>query len=179
MAMALQQCGEKEGTESDPAASNAMSRERACGTFDPRLEELSKELRCLSSELAQLRSDQSQSELQRRQGQRGKVGPTCWKYGKRGHIRQNCPHLQIEGRPGRSNRSSTATNNSALIVEGVVEGRPIKMLIHSGSAVTILHEDVWKAACAKPCNLDTPGLPVVVANGETRDLLGQTTTLVW
>ena len=138
-AMALQQRGEKEGTESDPAASNAMLRERACGTFDRRLEELSKELRCLSSELAQLWSDQSQSELQRRQGQRGKVGPTCWKCGKCGHIRRNCPHLQIEGRPGRSYRSSTATNNSALIVEGVVEGRPIKMLIHSGSAVTILH----------------------------------------
>ena len=69
-AMALQQRGEKEGTESDPAAaSNAMSRERACGTFDPRLDELSKDLRRLSSELAQLRSDQSRGELQRRQGQ--------------------------------------------------------------------------------------------------------------
>ena len=73
-AMALQQRGEKEGTESDPAAaSNAMSRERACGTFDPRLDELSKDLRRLSSELAQLRSDQSRGELQRRQGQREKV----------------------------------------------------------------------------------------------------------
>ena len=41
--MALQQCGEKEGTESDPAASNAMSREQACGIYDPRLDELSKE----------------------------------------------------------------------------------------------------------------------------------------
>ena len=55
-----------QGTESDPAASNAMSREWGCGTFDPRLEELSKELCRLSSELAQLRSDQNQSELQRR-----------------------------------------------------------------------------------------------------------------
>ena len=41
--------------------------------------------------------------------------------------------------------------------------------------MTILREDVWKAACTKPCSLDTPGLPVVVANGETLDLLGQTT----
>ena len=93
-AMALQQPGEKEGAESDPAASNAISWERACGTLDPRLEELSKELRRLSSELAQLRSDQNRSELQRRQGQRGKVGPTCWKCGKHGHLRRNCPHLQ-------------------------------------------------------------------------------------
>ena len=68
-AMALQQRGEKEGTESDPTASNAMSREWGCGTFDPRLEELSKELCRLSSELTQLRSDQNQSELQRWQGQ--------------------------------------------------------------------------------------------------------------
>ena len=63
----LQQRGEKKGMESDPAASNAMSWEWACGTFDPRLDELSKELRRLSFELAELRSDQSRGELQRRQ----------------------------------------------------------------------------------------------------------------
>ena len=49
-------------------------------------------------------------------------------------------------------KSITATNNSALMVDGVVEGQPTKMLIDSGSAVTILHEDVWKAACAKSCS---------------------------
>ena len=41
--------------------------------------------------------------------------------------------------------------------------------------MTILREDVWKAASTKPYSLDTPGPPVVVANGETLDLLGQTT----
>ena len=52
-AIAQQQRGEKEGTESDPAAaSNAMSRERACGTFDPKLDELSKELRGATSLLS-------------------------------------------------------------------------------------------------------------------------------
>ena len=49
------------------------------------------------------------------------------------------------------------------------------MLIDSGSAVTILREDVWKAASTKLYSLDTPGPPVVVANGETLDLLGRTT----
>ena len=167
-AMALQQRGEEEGTQADPAASNAMSRERACGTCDPRFDELSKELRRLSSELAQFRSDRSRGERQRRQDQRGKSGPTCWKCGKRGHVRRNCPHSQTEGRPERSYRSITATNNSALIVDGVVEGRPTKMLIDSGSAVTILCEDVWKAACTKPCGLDTPGLPVGRNSGPLR-----------
>ena len=71
VAMALQQRGEEEETE---AASNAMSRKRACRTFDLRLDEISKELRRLSSELAQLRSSQSRGELPRWQGHRGKGG---------------------------------------------------------------------------------------------------------
>ena len=44
-------------------------REQACGTFDPRLDELSKELCCLSSVLAQLWSNRSRGELQQQQGQ--------------------------------------------------------------------------------------------------------------
>ena len=80
---------------------------------------------------------------------RDKGGLTCWKCGKSCHVCQNCPHPQT-GCPGRSYRSITVTSNSALIVDGVVEGRPGKMLIDSGSAVTFLCEDVWKAACTKP-----------------------------
>ena len=66
-------------------------------------------------------------------------------------------------------------NNSTLVVDGVVEGWPTKMLIDSGSAVTILREDVWKAASTKLFSLDTPGPPVVVANGEALDLFGRRT----
>ena len=65
-AVAMAQQQREERTE---AASNAMSREQACRTFDPRLDEMSKELCRLSSELAQLQSSQSRGELLRRQGQ--------------------------------------------------------------------------------------------------------------
>ena len=158
-----------------------MSRKvnRSSGIFDPRLDEMPKELRRLSSELAQLRGNQCPSRgPQRQQSQRGRSQPICWNCGERGHIRRNCHRPRREGRSEggqRSYRSITATNNSTLVVDGLVEGRLTKMLIDSGSAVTILREDVWKAACNKPCSLDHAGPQVVVAKGGALNILGRTT----
>ena len=176
-AMALQQRSDEEDTRTE-SASNAMSRDSARETFDPRFVEMSKELRRLSSELSQLRGGPSRRGSQWQHGQRGRGRPTCWNCGERGHIRRNCPRPLKEGRTEggqRSYRSITATNNSTLVVDGFVEGQPTKMLIDSGSAVTILREDIWKAACIEPRRLDLPGSPVVVANGGSLNLLGQTT----
>ncbi len=181
MAMALQQGDEGAGSECGQTGSNAVapirgtSRERP----DPRVDEMARELRRLSNELAQLRGARSQRGFVRQQGPRGGGGRTvtCWNCGERGHIRRNCTRPRGERRQEgtQSYRAITATNNSALVIDGFVAGRPTKMLIDSGSAVTILREDVWNAVCTKSSRLVPPGSPVVVANGADLSLLGQTT----
>ncbi len=106
---------------------------------------------------------------------------TCWNCGEHGHIRRNCSRPRREGRPEgtqRNYRAITATKNSSLVIEGLIEDRPTTMLIDSGSAVTILRADVWKAASTKSSNqLDPPGSPVVVANGEDLSVLGRAYSL--
>ena len=62
---------------------------------------------------------------------------------------------------------NAATNNSTLVVESTVWGRPTRMLVDSGSAVSILHQDTWRANTTTTalCKLDTAAPPVVAANG--------------
>ena len=48
------------------------------------------------------------------------------------------------------------------------------MLIDTGSAVSLVREDVWKEATELPVDLLTPPVrPIVAANGGELDLLGQ------
>ena len=48
------------------------------------------------------------------------------------------------------------------------------MLIDTSSAVSLVHEDVWREATELPVDLLTlPVRPIVVANGGELDLLGQ------
>ena len=64
--------------------------------------------------------------------------------------------------------------DSAVAVEGRVEDRRTRLLVDTGSAVTIIREDVWKEAVSgRQRRLDTATQPVVAANGEELQLLGQ------
>ena len=48
------------------------------------------------------------------------------------------------------------------------------MLIDTGSAVSLVREDVWREATELPVDLLTPPVrPIVAANGGELDLLGQ------
>ena len=71
---------------------------------------------------------------------------------------------------------NAATNNSTLVVDGFIGWRPAKMLVDSGSAVSILHQDVWRecTATTAACQLDTAVPPVVAANGGALNILGRT-----
>ena len=75
---------------------------------------------------------------------------------------------------------NAATNNSTLVVNGLVKGRPTRMLVDSGSAVSILHLDAWRASSITEdrCRLDTAVPPVVAANGGTLNILGCTNVTV-
>ena len=64
--------------------------------------------------------------------------------------------------------------NSALVVVGKLGDRCTRMLIDTGSAVSLVREDVWKEATELPVDLLTPPVrPIVAANGGELDLLGQ------
>ena len=60
------------------------------------------------------------------------------------------------------------------MVVGKLGDRCTRMLIDTGSAVSLVHEDVWKEATELPVDLLTPPVrPIVAANGGELDLLGQ------
>ena len=70
---------------------------------------------------------------------------------------------------------NAATNNSTLVVNGRVKRQPARMLVNSGSAVSILHQDVWRTCTtAAVCQLDTAVPSVVAANGGALNILGRT-----
>ena len=69
---------------------------------------------------------------------------------------------------------SETTPNAALVVEGKLGDRCTWMLIDTGSAVSLVREDVWREAAEVPVDhLTQPARPIVAANGEMLDLLGQ------
>ena len=55
--------------------------------------------------------------------------------------------------------------------------RPTRMLVDTGSAVTILREDVWKEAVDAQ-HLEPPLSPVVAANGEKLDVRGRSNMIL-
>jgi hypothetical protein len=76
--------------------------------------------------------------------------------------------------------SRSATINSSLYIQGSVAGRSTRMLVNTGSAVSLVREDVWREAHPGACvdQLEPADCPVVTANGEPLDLLGRTGVLL-
>ena len=101
----------------------------------------------------------------------GVCNATCWLCGQRGHLKRNCPH----GRRTGKERDSVAAVSSTLMVMGSVAGRSTKLLLDTGSAVTLIREDVWKELKLKNrgYSLEAPVRAVVTANGEKLGLVGQ------
>ena len=70
------------------------------------------------------------------------------------NIQRDCPQPRQGGhgwdvrRRTLECRSTTATNRSSmLVINGYVGNRRTRMLIDTGSDVSILREDIWKAMC--------------------------------
>ena len=97
----------------------------------------------------------------------------CWHCKKPGHVRRNCPQL----RAGNGNGDRSARHTSAvactLTLKGAVEGYTTHMLVDTGSSVTLLHENVWKAAVRGQKQLSPAKYPVMAVNGESLVLSGQ------
>ena len=99
----------------------------------------------------------------------------CWSCGVRGHVKRNCPRLKRTKAKG-----TVAAVSSTLMVCGYVSGRSTRILLDTGSAVTLISEDVWKELKLKNDShrLESPVQRVVTASGEKLELVGQCTMII-
>ena len=170
--------------DTNPEPMNAVyySDNRPSADASRKIQELTKEVQRLSDELVQMKERQFQP--QQRVGTRRGVtnfSGSCWSCGEPGHVRRNCPTSRGRGRGRRQGTmENAATNNSTLVVDGFIGGRRAKMLVDSGSAVSILHQDVWRecTATTTESQLDIAVPPVVAANGGALNILGHTSLVV-
>ena len=102
-------------------------------------------------------------------GQKQASGPICWECGKQGHIKRDCPQRRTAFKAHFP--SESAAVSAALFIYGYLEGRPTKILVDTGSAVTIIRLDIWDEIGQK--QLETPLRAVFAANGDEINLSGQ------
>ena len=91
--------------------------------------------------------------------EREKTGPVCWNCNSRGHVRKDCPknahgRRQLKcwecGELGHAQRDCLKRRgvvqavSSSMMIQGEVAGRLTRMLIDTGSGVTLIREDVWR-----------------------------------
>ena len=76
---------------------------------------------------------------------------------------------------------ASTTLQKAVFVEGQVDGTPARLLVDTGSAVTLVHQRVWeRGEVARHGGVLQPPAsgPVVTANGEPLTILGQTSSRI-
>ena len=149
------------------------------------LQDLARQVRQLTDTVARLSArsggDHDGGRAQRPWQQRGRGPPVCWGCRERGHLRRNCPHRgtgQEQSRVSDGRRAKgtlSLATDAALSVSGRIEQRETKMLVDTGSAVTIVREDAWREAVGGALQrpLGPATYPVVAANGEQLDLCGE------
>ena len=163
--------GEKQGS----GASLAVSGERdvAQGVLQANtVEELALRVQQLSQDISKL----SSREVGEKRSTPRRV-PVCWNCKQKGHIRRNCPQRkERSGSPKEIGKDRSVKYTSAvactLILQGRVEGRPTRMLVDTGSSVTLVHEKVWNDI-SQDRKLSTPQCPVMAVNGDSLRLCGQ------
>ena len=107
-------------------------------------------------------------------GQKRTDGPVCWGCGKKGHVKRDCPQRRTAFKNHLP--SESAAVSASLFIYGFLEGHRTKMLVDTGSAVTIIRRDIWDGISRK--QLETPVRAVLAANGNEISLSGQGDVLV-
>ena len=115
------------------------------------LRDLSKQIAKLSDELACLKQQNSFRGYAPRRvwQQKYRDAPICWNCGKKGHLRRMCP-VSLQGKSSRKSPSPTyptlnmVSRSATITVQGFLFDIPVRMLVDTGSAVTIICESVWK-----------------------------------
>ena len=150
---------------------------RGAEDISKQLDESEKEIKRLSELTDKLRKELGNlhvGEPQPFRGQ-GRRRIVCWTCGQAGHTKRFCTRRKKQSPAG------TAAVSSALIVNGCISGRKTPMLVDTGSGVTLVGEKVWKELGSSPngsAPLEEPARAVVVANGETLDVVGQVELLI-
>ena len=172
--------------DEDSVAGETGGTTNALQTNEPTLQELSRQVKQLSDTIARLTMrGPSNGRLRRSMQRQQRRAPVCWGCGEQGHIQRNCPNRaenETESRKewSRSRPSTYKLNSlaagSSLMVDGYIGKRPTQMLVDTGSAVTIIRENVWREAAGDgdQLSLEATAHSVVAANGEQLRLLGQT-----
>ena len=73
---------------------------------------------------------------------------------------------------------SVTTVHSSVIVDGYMEGVPTPMLVDTGSALTLIREDIWKATTTNQSKLQKSDRTLITADGGSLEILGQTTSRI-
>ncbi|KAL5515018.1 hypothetical protein EMCRGX_G000127 [Ephydatia muelleri] len=107
-------------------------------------------------------------------GQKRTDGPVCWGCGKNCHVKRDCPQRRTAFKNHLP--SESAAVSASLFIYGFLEGHRTKMLVDTGSAVTIIRRDIWDGISRK--QLETPVRAVLAANGNEISLSGQGDVLV-
>eukprot|EP00731_Ephydatia_muelleri_P001300 Em0001g1300a len=95
-------------------------------------------------------------------------GAVCWNCGERGHLKRNCP--------SRKSFVDSAAVSSTLMIHGSLDGRVTTLLVDTGSAVTLVREDVWRdAKSGSAVQLESLVHTVVAVNGRKLNITGQCT----
>ena len=142
----------------------AQDSERMVEDLRKQVEELN---RRLSGKGKTTAADQQRQSSTRKQGSAAII---CWNYGERDHVRCNCPRK----RKDHKDSWQAAAVSSTLMVEGSIEGQVTRMLVDTGSAVTLVREDVIRMVpLGKSLTMQVPAISVVAANREKLDIIGQ------
>ena len=104
------------------------------------------------------------------------------------HIRRNCPNKKeqqyvgsAKGKYGNRGPEAALALSSSIIIWGKVGGCPTKMLLDTGSAVTLIRQDVWEeiTSCGERYQLEEAHRPIGVAKGDRLDTLSSTNPYWW
>ena len=145
-----------------PSASQVMAAEPV-SRYQQQIDTLSQHVKTLTAEVEKLtKTGQSSRSIAGRRGSRGR----CWNCGRYGHFQRDCRTEK------QSNVQSVSCHKmGTMVVKGAVNNIPTDMLVDTGSAITLLRQDVWSQA-ASP-KLEDPERRVITANGEDLHILGQ------
>ena len=144
------------------------------------LRDLSKQIAKLSDELACLKQQNSFRGYAPRLvwQQKYRDAPICWNCGKKGHLRRMCP-ATLQGKSSRKSPSpvyptlNMVSRSATITVQGFLFDIPVRMLVDTGSSVTIVCESVWKKTDREPTIEEALTSTIVTANGNPLSLLGK------
>ncbi len=158
----------------------ALQKERSfqpqyqANTASQQIDYLTQQVKSLSQQLHKLELDRGTSQSGTNRYNRSSQPRRCWMCGQIGHIQRNCPQSRYRNSSNTATPVTHAGTCFSVITTGCVECRPTKMLVDTGSAVTIVNENILKKSTGTyPELISSSSCPIIVANGEELTVRGK------